>query len=121
MEVVDPKLGSDINEDEAMVMINVAILCTNISPSVRPTMSSVVSMLEGRKVVKDPVSDRTDSVNVQMKLIGRMDDWQDNQEAKMTDSLVKSMSIDGLWTESSTSVSDLYPINKDSGYWEKRD
>ncbi|XP_052177871.1 probable leucine-rich repeat receptor-like serine/threonine-protein kinase At3g14840 [Diospyros lotus] len=119
MEVVDPKLGSDINEDEAMVMINVAILCTNISPSVRPTMSSVVSMLEGRKVVKEPVSARTDSVNVQMKLIGRMDDCQDSQEAKMTDSLVKSMSTDRLWTE--TSVSDLYPISKDSGYWEKRD
>ncbi|KAI8558033.1 hypothetical protein RHMOL_Rhmol04G0056900 [Rhododendron molle] len=50
MELVDPTLGSDFNKIEVTVMINVALLCTNVSPIVRPAMSSVVSMLEGRTV-----------------------------------------------------------------------
>ncbi|XP_027356602.1 probable leucine-rich repeat receptor-like serine/threonine-protein kinase At3g14840 isoform X2 [Abrus precatorius] len=52
MELVDKRLGEDFNKDEALVMINVALLCTKVSPTLRPTMSSVVSMLEGRTVVQ---------------------------------------------------------------------
>ncbi|XP_060668904.1 probable LRR receptor-like serine/threonine-protein kinase At1g07650 [Ziziphus jujuba] len=49
MELVDPRLGSDYGqEEEVMVAINVALRCTNLSAANRPSMSSVVSMLEGR-------------------------------------------------------------------------
>ncbi|KAL2473712.1 putative leucine-rich repeat receptor-like serine/threonine-protein kinase [Forsythia ovata] len=47
MELVDPRLGSNFNEDEAERMIKVALLCTNPSPALRPTMSTVCGMLEG--------------------------------------------------------------------------
>ncbi|XP_017250274.1 probable leucine-rich repeat receptor-like serine/threonine-protein kinase At3g14840 isoform X2 [Daucus carota subsp. sativus] len=47
MELVDPQLCSNYNKEEAMRMIRVALLCTNSSPALRPTMSSVVSMLKG--------------------------------------------------------------------------
>lgn len=47
MELVDERLGSEFNEEEVMVMINVALQCVSASPTVRPAMSSVVSMLEG--------------------------------------------------------------------------
>ncbi|MCI28125.1 LRR receptor-like kinase, partial [Trifolium medium] len=30
MELVDGRLGSDFNKKEAMVMINVGLLCTNV-------------------------------------------------------------------------------------------
>ncbi|CAN6553263.1 unnamed protein product [Malus baccata var. baccata] len=53
MELVDPMLGSEFNEEEAMRMIKVALLCTNRSPTLRPTMSAVVSMLEGRAIVRE--------------------------------------------------------------------
>ncbi|XP_060194548.1 probable leucine-rich repeat receptor-like serine/threonine-protein kinase At3g14840 isoform X2 [Lycium barbarum] len=46
MELVDETLGSDLNNDEALRMINVALLCINPSPALRPTMSAVVSILE---------------------------------------------------------------------------
>ncbi|PHU26039.1 hypothetical protein BC332_04371 [Capsicum chinense] len=46
MELVDETLGSDFKQDEALRMINVALLCTNPSPALRPTMSAVVSILE---------------------------------------------------------------------------
>lgn len=45
MDLVDPKLGSNLNKEKAMRMIKVALLCTNPSPTLRPTMSAVVSML----------------------------------------------------------------------------
>ncbi|XP_071924714.1 probable leucine-rich repeat receptor-like serine/threonine-protein kinase At3g14840, partial [Coffea arabica] len=51
MELVDSRLGTDINEREIMLTIEIALLCTSISPAARPSMSTVVSMLEGR--VKD--------------------------------------------------------------------
>lgn len=54
-ELVDPILGSNYCEEEARRMLNLAILCTNPSPSLRPAMSSVVSMLEGKMGVQAPV------------------------------------------------------------------
>ncbi|XP_077251081.1 putative LRR receptor-like serine/threonine-protein kinase At1g07650 isoform X3 [Tasmannia lanceolata] len=56
MELIDPNLGSEFNKEEAMGMINVALLCTNASSMLRPTMSTVVNMLEGHAVVQELVS-----------------------------------------------------------------
>ncbi|XP_050148223.1 probable LRR receptor-like serine/threonine-protein kinase RFK1 isoform X1 [Malus sylvestris] len=52
-ELIDVSLGSEVNYKEAEVLIKVGLLCTNVSPSLRPTMSEVVSMLEGRTTVPD--------------------------------------------------------------------
>ncbi|XP_062095692.1 probable leucine-rich repeat receptor-like serine/threonine-protein kinase At3g14840 [Humulus lupulus] len=57
MELVDPKLESKFKKEEAKRMIKVALLCTNPSPSLRPTMSSVVTMLEGRTTIPELVMD----------------------------------------------------------------
>lgn len=53
LTLVDPNLGSEFNKDEALRMIKVALLCTNPSPALRPTMSSVVSMLKGRTNIQE--------------------------------------------------------------------
>ncbi|XP_021293940.1 probable LRR receptor-like serine/threonine-protein kinase RFK1 isoform X2 [Herrania umbratica] len=55
LELVDDKLGSEYNKSEAEGMIKVALLCTNASPSLRPTMSQVVEMLEGTITIPDAV------------------------------------------------------------------
>ncbi|CAH2036575.1 unnamed protein product [Thlaspi arvense] len=52
LELVDPRLGTDYNREEAMIMIQVVILCTSADPSDRPLMSDVVKMLEGKKMVE---------------------------------------------------------------------
>ncbi|TKY57249.1 LRR receptor serine/threonine-protein kinase [Spatholobus suberectus] len=57
LELVDPDLGSEYSTEEAMVVLNVALLCTNASPTLRPTMSQVVSMLEGWTDIQDLLSD----------------------------------------------------------------
>ncbi|KAK2368158.1 putative leucine-rich repeat receptor serine/threonine-protein kinase [Trifolium repens] len=83
MELVDRRLGSDFNKKEAMVMIDVALLCTNVTSNLRPSMSSVVSMLEGTTVVPEFVLDSSEVMD----------------EKKCV---------------------DLYPVQSDSSYWEKR-
>lgn len=52
LELVDTSLGSQYSEEEANLLLNIAILCTNASPSLRPTMSKVVSLLEGRSPIQ---------------------------------------------------------------------
>ncbi|XP_031120537.1 probable leucine-rich repeat receptor-like serine/threonine-protein kinase At3g14840 isoform X1 [Ipomoea triloba] len=47
MELIDPRLGSDFDKEQALRMAKVALLCTNPSPVLRPSMSAVVRMLEG--------------------------------------------------------------------------
>ncbi|XP_061351363.1 probable leucine-rich repeat receptor-like serine/threonine-protein kinase At3g14840 [Gastrolobium bilobum] len=109
MELVDRRLGSDLNKDEVMVMINVALLCTNVSPALRPTMSSVVSMLEGRSVVQEVVSEQSEVLDG--KKLEAMRQYYNDQ----------SVSMEGPLTSSSTSVTDLYPVSLGSTYWENRD
>ncbi|KAJ6857919.1 hypothetical protein NC652_040442 [Populus alba x Populus x berolinensis] len=76
-ELVDPKLGSEYSSEEAMVlMLNVALLRTNASPTLRPTMSQVVSMLDSRTPVQDLLSDPGFSaINTKYKAI-RNHFWQ---------------------------------------------
>ncbi|KAG5561362.1 hypothetical protein RHGRI_004405 [Rhododendron griersonianum] len=56
-DLVDPKLGSEVNKEEVERMVKVALLCTNASPSLRPTMSEAVSMLEGRMTIPSIIPD----------------------------------------------------------------
>ncbi|KAH9745807.1 putative LRR receptor-like serine/threonine-protein kinase [Citrus sinensis] len=64
------------SSEEAMAMLNVALLCTNASPTLRPTMSQVVSMLEGRTVVQDLLADPGFlAVNSKLKAV-RSHFWQ---------------------------------------------
>lgn len=61
MELVDPSLGSRYSTEEAMRMLNLALLCTNTSPTLRPSMSSVVNMLEGKTPIEALIIRRSES------------------------------------------------------------
>ncbi|THF97534.1 hypothetical protein TEA_001222 [Camellia sinensis var. sinensis] len=92
LELVDPELGSEYSSEEAMVMLNVALLCTNASPTLRPTMSQVVSMLEGQTAVQDLLSDPGFSaINPKFKAI-RNHFWQNPSQTQ-------SMSTDGPYSD----------------------
>lgn len=120
LDMMDPRLGSDYNKEEVMGMINVALSCTNASPTLRPTMSAVVSMLEGRSVVLEPISESSvASDDLRFKAIRNQ--YQHSKDNSMNDSQTQSISIDGPWTDSSTSAPDLYPINLDSQYFKNRE
>ncbi|TKY60084.1 LRR receptor serine/threonine-protein kinase RFK1 [Spatholobus suberectus] len=55
IELVDERLESEVNPTEAIHLMKVALLCTDVSPSVRPAMSEVVNMLEGRMSIPDAI------------------------------------------------------------------
>ncbi|KAF3949502.1 hypothetical protein CMV_024631 [Castanea mollissima] len=119
IKLVDPRLGSDYNKEEVMVVIHVALLCTNVSSAARPTMSSVVSMLEGNIIVPDLVSDMS-LLHDEMKAKELQKYYQINEEINMSESSRRTMSTDGPWTATSSSAADLYPINPESGLLENR-
>ncbi|KAK1567701.1 hypothetical protein Q3G72_015409 [Acer saccharum] len=96
LDLVDPNLGAEYSSEEAMVMLNVALLCTNASPTLRPTMSQVVSMLEGRTVVQDLLSDPGFlAINSKVKAM-RNHFWQNPSQTH-------SFSTDGPCTDKSNS------------------
>ncbi|KAI4333485.1 hypothetical protein L6164_018289 [Bauhinia variegata] len=119
MELVDPRLGSDFDKEEAMVMIEVGFLCTNVTAARRPNMSSVVSILEGRTVVPELVSDCSEAFD-EMKLEEMRQYYRKIEENKLIKTNTHSASMEGPWTASSSSAADLYPVHLDSSYWEKR-
>ncbi|CAN6444468.1 unnamed protein product [Victoria cruziana] len=76
LDLVDPALGSAYSKDEVVRMINVALLCANPSPLLRPKMSTVVSMLEGREPVRAPVPSPGVSATDFSSEVQIIADWQ---------------------------------------------
>ncbi|KAF9660932.1 hypothetical protein SADUNF_Sadunf19G0015100 [Salix dunnii] len=113
MEMVDPRLGSAFNKKEVVRMINVALLCTNQSPALRPTMSTVVSMLEGKTDVEELVmvpSTLCDQSGYATTLCNKFAQASFNGSSSENMSLMKSS--EGPWTaSSSSSTQDIYPVH----------
>lgn len=119
MELVDRRLGLDFYKNEVTAKINVSLLCTNVTPSLRPTMSLVVSMLEGRSVVQEVFSESSEALD-EKKLEAMQQRYQEIiEENKLTEIQNLSLSMDDTLAASS-SATDLYPVNMNSSYWEKR-
>ncbi|KAL6314409.1 hypothetical protein AAG906_022492 [Vitis piasezkii] len=112
LELVDPSLGSKYSKEEAQRMLNLALLCANPSPTLRPSMSSVVSMLEGKTAVQVPLIKRSsmNSMNSDMRFKAFEKLSQDSQtylsERSQGSQMQRSMSMDGPWIESSVSFPD---------------
>ncbi|KAK8469446.1 hypothetical protein PHAVU_005G078100 [Phaseolus vulgaris] len=120
MELVDRRLGSNFNEKEVMMMIKVGLLCTNTTANLRPSMSSVLSMLEGKTVIPEFISDSSEVMD-EMKLEAMRQYYSQMEENERSEThTTHSSSKDGPWTASSSSAADLYPLHMDSSYWEKR-
>nr|XP_010924703.1 probable LRR receptor-like serine/threonine-protein kinase At1g53430 isoform X1 [Elaeis guineensis] len=96
LELVDPNLGSNYPKEEALQMLNLALLCTNPSPTLRPTMSTVVSMLDGKTPVRVPEVKHS---------ISKSEDIRFRSFEKMSnDSQSQSISGDGPWIDTSISA-----------------
>ncbi|KAK7400199.1 hypothetical protein VNO78_11399 [Psophocarpus tetragonolobus] len=79
IELVDEKLGLEINQTEAIILMEVALLCTSVSPSLRPTMSEVVNMLEGRMSISDAISQPGDFSQDRFKAFRDIHQQMENQ------------------------------------------
>ncbi|KAL6599281.1 hypothetical protein ACP70R_045775 [Stipagrostis hirtigluma subsp. patula] len=82
LELVDPDLGSDYSTEEALLMLNVALLCTTAAPTLRPKMSKVVSLLEGHTPLQPLLSDLSLAANSLSSNGIRRNFWQNPSESQ---------------------------------------
>lgn len=112
VELIDEKLGSDIDKKEAEIMVKVALLCTNASASLRPTMSEVVSMLEGQISVPD-VAPQTSSYSGDLRFKSLKDLHQSRLSHSFSGSQTQNSTTLHTFCTTSTSDVDLSEINQD--------
>ncbi|CAA0832389.1 Probable LRR receptor-like serine/threonine-protein kinase RFK1 [Striga hermonthica] len=115
-ELIDEKLGLSINRDEVERVVKTALLCTNATPSVRPMMSEVVLMLEGRMDVPNVIPDGSTYTNdVRFKAMkdlnkenrNRSPTWSESQKSTpvRTDAVYSSSSTSGFIEVSRDTIS----------------
>lgn len=129
LELVDPRLGSDYNKEEAIRMIEVALLCTTPTPALRPIMSSVLAMLQGdiliqESKVEDPNMYGEDYYKFQALRDKYNDKLKRNKSSSQSQSEIPiASSVDANDASSSTSMHDLYPpdLYPHSETWISRD
>lgn len=63
LQLVDENLGSQYSQKEAIKMIELGLLCVSATSAIRPSMSEVVSVLEGGEFVGHEPS----SINQEMR------------------------------------------------------
>ncbi|KAK7401754.1 hypothetical protein VNO78_13481 [Psophocarpus tetragonolobus] len=121
MELVDSRLGLDFNEKEVMLMVKVALLCTDVTSKLRPCMSSVLSMLEGRTMVPEFVANSSEVMD-EMKLEVMREFYSQMEENRISEAQGLSLTIDAPWTGtgSSSSAADLGRAHLNASYWQKK-
>ncbi|XP_047319736.1 probable LRR receptor-like serine/threonine-protein kinase At1g53430 [Impatiens glandulifera] len=118
LDLVDPSLGPNYPKKEVMVMLNIALLCSNFSPTLRPTMTSVVKMLKGESPIQAPqIRRRTPEEDRMFQTFERLS--HDSQThatswAAQTSQVRGTTSTNGPWTDSAVSNQSENLIELDS-------
>jgi serine/threonine protein kinase len=102
-EILDPKLEGVFDVMEAERMIKVSLLCSSKSPTLRPTMSEVVKMLEGETEIEEIISDPG----------AYGDELRFKKTAEIGSSSLPSDYLVSI-TSSCESAYDLYPLSPES-------
>ncbi|XP_063939132.1 probable leucine-rich repeat receptor-like serine/threonine-protein kinase At3g14840 isoform X3 [Daucus carota subsp. sativus] len=117
LDLVDQRLGSNYNKEEAVRMIKVALLCTNSSPALRPTMSCVLSMLKGDMRIQKLKLNHTEMHGEDyLKFQGLRDKYGQGiyGSSSAHSQTFGDTSDDIKYGSSSTSGHDLYTVNLQS-------
>ncbi|KAJ0986381.1 hypothetical protein J5N97_004737 [Dioscorea zingiberensis] len=103
LELVDESLGANYSEEEALQMLNLALTCTNPAPSLRPTMSTVVSILGGHnpELLSSLKRIASNSDDTSLKAFNKLSNYYQSS----------GVSIDGPWIDSSVSVQSYQEEN----------
>ncbi|QCE10156.1 probable LRR receptor-like serine/threonine-protein kinase At1g53430 isoform X1 [Vigna unguiculata] len=109
LDLVDPSLGSKYSSEEAMRMLQLALLCTNPSPTLRPPMSSVVSMLQGKTPIQAPpiIKGSDNAQDARFKALEFLSqDSQTHVSSDFSQDSIeqRSKSMGGPWVDSTISI-----------------
>ncbi|KAI6687164.1 hypothetical protein NL676_023992 [Syzygium grande] len=99
-------------------MIKVALLCTNATPTLRPVMSSVVSMLERKVAVTELDSEGTIKTEEKIEAMGKH--FKGDKDQAVCENITNSMFTEGPsdGIASLPSANDLFPIPLDTDYFQ---
>ncbi|OWM72998.1 hypothetical protein CDL15_Pgr001112 [Punica granatum] len=113
MEIIDENLTLGVNPEEVEKVIEVAVLCTNASPSLRPTMSEVVRMLEGEisipDVIPEPANYRED---LRFKAMRDLQKHQRNQNYSRNQSHMQNSLTSGSSSAYSQEFLEISPESR---------
>ncbi|PON38539.1 Malectin [Parasponia andersonii] len=103
VELVDSGLSSEFDEEEVKRVVEVALLCTQRSPSFRPPMSRVVAMLLGDVEVNKEISrpgyfadSNFNDVSITSSVTGNTDHYYAQTSTKSPTSPTRPMLLQGL-------------------------
>ena len=113
MKLIDQNLGSEVNVKEAEILVKVALLCTNASASLRPTMSEVVNMLEGRMTVPDMIPEPS-SYSDDLRFKAMRDLHQQRENHSLSRSQTQNSTTIHTFSSPTISSQDFYEINPES-------
>ncbi|CAH1416315.1 unnamed protein product [Lactuca virosa] len=109
IDLVDPRLGFDFNKREALRMIEIALLCTNESPTLRPIMSKVVNMLEGHTEIEEPTMNViTSKDKVGFQALAEKFEGMQSHEFDQTDTSINPTSSSSNDTYFDSQISQTY-------------
>ncbi|WCJ43325.1 Leucine-rich repeat transmembrane protein kinase [Euphorbia peplus] len=114
LELVDPLLESNFSKKEAKRILSLALLCTNPSPTLRPSMSSVVSMVEGKIEVEAPIIKRSSMDDeARFKAFEILSQDSHTNYSNFTQESHQAHNHSGPWIDSSISISSKDEISQD--------
>ncbi|XP_057996790.1 probable LRR receptor-like serine/threonine-protein kinase RFK1 [Hevea brasiliensis] len=111
VQLVDETLKSEVSQKQAVTMVKAVLLDTNASPTIRPTMSEVVNMLEGRMAIPDTILEPS-SYAEDLRFKATRDLRQHSQRLHGSQTL--NLTAVHTYGSSSTSDQEFYEINPGS-------
>ncbi|CAN0921625.1 Probable LRR receptor-like serine/threonine-protein kinase At1g53440 [Linum grandiflorum] len=110
LELVDPELSSDsYSKEEADKMLNLSLLCANPAYTLRPLMSSVVKMMEGKSPIIPPggsefASSQKSASFRSLQKMALQDSYNTNLSWGSNDQVQRTISTDDVPLDSSSSI-----------------
>jgi len=105
--LVDERLEQELNETEVEKVVRIALLCTNASVSLRPTMSEVVKMFEGELDIPDAIPEpSTYSEDLRFKALRDLNQHRSKQSLSGNSSTHIFSSASGGNTHTSSNIED---------------
>lgn len=115
--LVDLSLNGDFDAEEACKYLKIGLLCTQDSPKLRPSMSTVVKMLTGEMSIEDRKITKPGLISDFMDLkVKNPEEKKGNREGVSSDSLSSGSNILGnstMSSEASTVTSTTFTAQYD--------
>ena len=106
--LVDPALNGDFDAEQACNFLKIGLLCTQDSPKLRPSMSTVVKMLTGEMNVDDNEITKPGLISDFMDLKVRSNEKNKPETTTGLDNLDNSMLSSGNTTAATMTFTALY-------------